>query len=308
MKLIKGRTLDAMLRDRGDPAADRGRFLAVFEAICQAVAYAHAQHVIHRDLKPSNVMVGAFGEVQVMDWGLAKVLGGFPGRRGRRAEDSDRALATQIRSARDTDGSETQAGSVLGTPAYMAPEQAVGAVDQVDERSDVFGLGAILAVILTGQPPFVGDGAEATRVMAAGEGRRLLRPARLLGSRAGADRPVQAVPEPGARRPAGRRHRGGGERGRVAGRRRGAGPPGRARPRAHRGRTSTGRGRVTPPEPEAEVTARRGRRTVRVAGRRRRRPRSGGAPPVRGEAVRCRSGREPGTGPSRAACSAGRGY
>ena len=70
-------------------------------------------------------------------------------------------------SARDDGGSETQAGSVLGTPAYMAPEQAIGAVDQVDERSDVFGLGAILAVILTGEPPFVGDTSEATRVLAA---------------------------------------------------------------------------------------------------------------------------------------------
>jgi tetratricopeptide (TPR) repeat protein len=164
MKLIKGETLDDLLDDRPDPVADRGRFLAVFEGVCQAVAYAHARHVIHRDLKPANVMVGAFGEVQVMDWGLAKVLTDIP---SRRPADSDDALATEIRSARDTDGSETQAGSVLGTPAYMAPEQAIGAIDQVDERSDVFGLGAILAVILSGEPPFVGDTAEGSRVMAA---------------------------------------------------------------------------------------------------------------------------------------------
>ena len=78
MKLIKGRTLDELLRDRPDPGADRGRFAAVFEQICQAVGFAHAHQVIHRDLKPPNIMVGSFGEVQVMDWGLAKVLTANP--------------------------------------------------------------------------------------------------------------------------------------------------------------------------------------------------------------------------------------
>src|SRR5262249_52751143 len=167
-KLIKGRTLDALLRDRPDTAADRGRFLAAFEQVCQAVAYAHSHRVIHRDLKPSNVMVGAFGEVQVMDWGLAKVLDDRPAATPGPPSDSGERLVTEIRTDRDEDGSETtQAGSVLGTRGYMAPEQAVGAVDQVDTRSDVFGLGAILAVVLIGRPPFVADSAEEDRVLAA---------------------------------------------------------------------------------------------------------------------------------------------
>src|SRR5262249_39090495 len=154
MKLVKGRTLEEHLRERPDPAHDRGRFIAVFEQVCQAVGYAHARKVIHRDLKPANVMVGGLGEVQVMDWGLAKILAS--GGRNPPDDPPEATIGTEIRTMRESDGSYTQAGSVLGTPAFMPPEQAGGEVDKIDERSDVFGLGAILAVILTGQPPYVG--------------------------------------------------------------------------------------------------------------------------------------------------------
>ncbi|MBX3400827.1 MAG: serine/threonine protein kinase [Gemmataceae bacterium] len=162
MKLIKGETLDRLLKARPDPAAERGHFLQIFEAIAQALGYAHSRRVIHRDLKPANVMVGAFGETQVMDWGLAKVLGETAIQRS----DSDET--TKIRSDRDSNSdASTQYGQFMGTPAFMPPEQAIGAVDRIDERSDVFGLGAILCVILTGKPPFVGSDAETTRQLAA---------------------------------------------------------------------------------------------------------------------------------------------
>ncbi len=155
MKLVRGRTLAALLAERPSPAEDLPRFLTIFEAICQTVGYAHARAVIHRDLKPPNVMVGSFGEVQVMDWGLAKVLDLPPA-----PEDCSRfrtPAMSEVRTARsgsDVDGS--QAGSVLGTPAYMSPEQANGQVDSVDERTDVFGLGSILCEILCGDPAYVG--------------------------------------------------------------------------------------------------------------------------------------------------------
>ncbi len=210
MKLIKGRTLDESLRDRGDAAGDRGRLVAVFEQICQALAYAHSHGVIHRDLKPANVMVGAFGEVQVMDWGLAKILGAEPSPASPTETLTDFTLAwpqispssasstqtqndatpalTQISpslaSSTETQndatrallqispssdlGSHTEAGSMLGTPAFAPPEQVAGEIEKVDTRADVFGLGAILAVILTGKPPYVAATFERVRVMALG--------------------------------------------------------------------------------------------------------------------------------------------
>ena len=159
MKLVKGRTLAALLADRKNPADDLPRLLGIFEQVAQTVAYAHARGVIHRDLKPSNIMVGSFGEVQVMDWGLAKVLprgGAFDDASAGKVEAPETIIAT-ARAASDSDLS--QAGSVLGTPSYMAPEQARGEIDKVDERVDVFALGSILCELLTGQPAFTGRSA-----------------------------------------------------------------------------------------------------------------------------------------------------
>ena len=158
MKLIKGQTLDCLLKARQEVA-----YLPIFEAICHAVGYAHAHNVIHRDLKPANIMVGAFGEVQVMDWGLAKVLTNGATSNPATASLAETIAPTEIRPGRE---SETQAGSVLGTPTYMAPEQAAGEIDKIDQRTDVFGLGAILCTMLTGHPPFTGKDVEAIRVAA----------------------------------------------------------------------------------------------------------------------------------------------
>jgi serine/threonine-protein kinase len=150
MKLVRGQTLACLLATRANPTQERPRFLAVFQQVCQTLAYAHSRRVVHRDLKPSNVMVGAFDEVQVMDWGLAKVLA--RGDAGPAPVEAD--VVRTVRTEAPVWASQT--GAVLGTPAYMAPEQARGAVEQVDERSDVFGLGAMLCEILTGQPPYGG--------------------------------------------------------------------------------------------------------------------------------------------------------
>jgi serine/threonine-protein kinase len=170
MKLVKGRTLATLLAERKDPAEDRPRFLKVFEQVCQTLAFAHARGVLHRDLKPSNVMVGAFGEVQVMDWGLAKVLreGGDDAGANQERQPPEAVSVIRTRRSEGTSpaGPQTEVGSILGTPAYMAPEQARGAVERLDERADVFGLGAILCEILTGKPPYVAGQADQLFCMA----------------------------------------------------------------------------------------------------------------------------------------------
>jgi tetratricopeptide (TPR) repeat protein/tRNA A-37 threonylcarbamoyl transferase component Bud32 len=144
MKLIEGRTFASMLQARASPSEDLRRHLAILESVCRTVAFAHDRGVVHLDLKPGNVMVGAFGEVQVVDWGLAALVrSSEPGTRPR---------------SRD--------GAVYGTPAYMPPEQARGELAAIDERADVFALGAILCEMLTGAPPYAG-GREASRRAAA---------------------------------------------------------------------------------------------------------------------------------------------
>ena len=155
MKLVRGQNLSQMVRslkkrNRRSTAAELqsdGR-LSVFAKVCDALAYAHNRGVIHRDLKPDNVMVGEFGEVLVMDWGLAKPVGSLPTQR--------KAAARAVHTTRREGGHTTLADEVFGTPAFMAPEQAQGDVMAVDERSDIFSLGGILYSLLTFEVPYTG--------------------------------------------------------------------------------------------------------------------------------------------------------
>jgi serine/threonine protein kinase len=189
MKLVKGRDLKSVLdqlREHPKQAAKEwslGRLLNILVGVCNGLAFAHAQGVIHRDLKPANIMLGDFGEVYVMDWGLAKVLketippsapltedGTFAAFKADRGETSSR-YSSRVSVSREDEADLTQDGSIVGTPVYMPPEQATGRVQAIDERSDVYALGAILYEMLTLQPPLDKEGgylAILTRV-AAGE-------------------------------------------------------------------------------------------------------------------------------------------
>lgn len=163
MKFVKGRTFTEVIADfhqwrrqnaKTGVSSQLVQLLTQFVSICHTIAYAHSQRVIHRDLKSENVLVGNFGEVVVLDWGLAK-----------RLDDQEQLAetipanpdATIIASQRDPrHSSQTMQGDKLGTPAYMSPEQARGEVGMLDERTDIYGLAAILYEILVGDPPFLG--------------------------------------------------------------------------------------------------------------------------------------------------------
>lgn len=139
MKFVRGVRLDEYAATN-DSIRDR---LRKVQSVCDAVAFAHAHGVIHRDLKPQNIMIGSFGEVLVLDWGVAKIL----------QADQSEADTLMLPPDRAKEVSDTAHGTVIGTKQYMSPEQARGEIDQLDERADVYSLGAVLYFLLTDQPP-----------------------------------------------------------------------------------------------------------------------------------------------------------
>lgn len=163
MQLLSGHTLKQVLADTTDRATALPALLAVFHDVCQAMASAHGAGVIHRDLKPSNIMVGPFGVVTVMDWGVAKILDGDDDI----VDDVDVTVPLILATEETTQSQSTIAGTVFGTPSYLAPEQARGEVACLDRRADVFGLGSILCEILTGTATFAAADADARWKLAA---------------------------------------------------------------------------------------------------------------------------------------------
>ena len=171
MKLVTGKSLEHILeRWHTQNAETRAEFpltrlISIFERVCETIGYAHSHRVVHRDLKPANIMIGDYGEVLVLDWGLAKVLGDDSAPDAR-VKSSKAISARELREAhepreragrvldKDLESNVTLDGTVVGTPGYMAPEQASG--DDIDEGVDIFGLGGLLYEILTGNTPYTG--------------------------------------------------------------------------------------------------------------------------------------------------------
>ena len=165
MKLVRGQTLRAVFQQANDPGQthwSRTRALSTLVRVCEAMAYAHAKGVIHRDLKPANVMVGQYGETYVMDWGLARLVHAKDQHdlRIRPAESHDQLLTERGDRLTDRDVSPllTMDGDVMGTPAYMSPEQALGRLDEMGPASDVYAVGAMLYQLLTGRAPYSDPG------------------------------------------------------------------------------------------------------------------------------------------------------
>lgn len=161
MKLVRGRDLRAVYEQvrKGEEGWNLPRAVGVLLRVCEAMAFAHDKGVIHRDLKPANVMVGRFGEVYVMDWGLARVLGAGAGHDRRREASESRVVSARQATTLAGDSSlATLDGDIVGTPAYMSPEQALGLLDDLGPRSDVYSLGAMLYELLAGHMPYMPPG------------------------------------------------------------------------------------------------------------------------------------------------------
>ncbi len=172
MKLVKGRELKEVIDDVHAQSEEwtLARAVGVVVKVCEAMAYAHGKGVLHRDLKPSNVMVGRFGEVYVMDWGLARAPGGTDVKDIRVSEPPE--VSAELRSdRRDAAGSTpdsplfTMDGDVIGTPSYMPPEQALGRISELGPQSDVYSVGAMLYHLLAGHPPYAPRDGKATNHM-----------------------------------------------------------------------------------------------------------------------------------------------
>src|SRR5262245_14637069 len=169
MKLVQGDDLRTLLAREEPGKWSLPRLLDVLLKVCEAMAYAHSKGVIHRDLKPANIMVGHFGEVYVMDWGLARAIG----RRDvhdlrlkpRPGSEDLRTMRREEREETPDSPLVTMDGVVLGTPAYMSPEQARGEIERLSSRSDVYSLGAVLYHLLAGVAPYAAPGTRSTRAI-----------------------------------------------------------------------------------------------------------------------------------------------